>query len=237
MQTTAKKARDGGRIGVPRRKALPLGLPRHWPATETSEQSDPPDQRAVSDPAQRSFTRRPACPTSAGSLRRGRSRLSSRREARSHWACSAALTAPSRRRPAPPRPSPGSAARPPPSSRLPSGFGGARLSRRGGGGGGLAGARWCGGTLCALRQDTRLGVGTRLRSALSSRKLQPWWKFESWAAVRPGPAQAREMRDGGGRGPEPLSAPVSSRGGSALGEPAGRRRRQRRRASPPSRLF
>ncbi|EDM13143.1 phosphatase and tensin homolog, isoform CRA_c [Rattus norvegicus] len=34
------------------------------------------------------------------------------------------------------------------------------------------------------------------------------------------------MRDGGGRGPEPLSAPVSSRGGSALGEPAGRRRRQ-----------
>ncbi|XP_032169320.1 phosphatidylinositol 3,4,5-trisphosphate 3-phosphatase and dual-specificity protein phosphatase PTEN isoform X2 [Mustela erminea] len=35
------------------------------------------------------------------------------------------------------------------------------------------------------------------------------------------------MRDGGGRGPEPLSAPVSSRGGSALGEPAGRRRRQR----------
>lgn len=109
--------------------------------------------------------------------------------------------------------------------------------RGGGGGGGQAGGRWCGGTLCALRQDTRWGAGTRLRSDLSSRKLQPWWKFESWAAARRGRAQAREMRDGGGRSPDPLSAPVSSRGGSALGEPAGRRRRQRRRFSPPLRLF
>lgn len=191
------------------------------------------------------------CRSSRGNCSRGTgaSEQAPASPGQSHWACSVApagrglgartavITSAPSLLPCPAQPSSSLPRRGPARLAPPLGLARRLGSRRGGGGGGQAGERWCGGTLCALRQDTRSGAGTRLRSVLSSRKLQPWWKFESWAAARRGRAQAREMRDGGGRGPEPLSAPVSSRGGSALGEPAGRRRRQRRRFSPPLRLL